>query len=189
MKASSSLSCAAMLALLPAAPVGLAGDEGRSCNLLGREELAAAGFAVRGKPQLQTVKLQKGEHLAPTDIRSEVCFLPVESSGDRYGIYLSIDSFAEDISPATLAAWAKTLGGDDRPGTESTSGNISCETGSYPYTEPGAGKRIGTQSYVACDIIEGRRRVSVNLQAPEDKPALPAVEEVRTLLARAWRRL
>jgi hypothetical protein len=185
-----SLSSTVRLAITIVATVsGVAAAETSSCDLLTRDELAAAGFSVRGKPQLQTVTLRKGEHSAPTDIRSEVCFLSVEASGDRYGIYLSIDNFGEEISAAILDAWAKSLGESDTPGSESRIGNTTCETGSYEYTEAGEGKRIGTQRYVACDTIRGRRRVSLNLQAPEDKPALPTTETVKGLLDKAWLRL
>jgi hypothetical protein len=183
-----SLASTALLAIITTGSSAWAA-EGGSCDLLTRGELTAAGFSVHGKPQLQTVALHKGEQLAPTDIRSEVCFLPVESSGDRYGIYLSIDIFAEDISAATLEAWAKSLGDDVTPGSEMRLGDASCETGSYDYTEPLEGKRIGTQRYVACDAMRGKRRVSLNLQAPDDKPALPSPEVVKELLDRAWRRL
>jgi hypothetical protein len=163
--------------------------EASSCDLLTRDELASAGFSVRGKPQLQTVTLRKGEQLAPTDIRSEVCFLPVEATGDRYGIYLSIDTFSEEISAETLQTWAKSLGNYDTPGNETRFGNASCESGSYDYTEAREGKRIGIQRYIACDTMRGKRRVSLNLQAPDDKPALPAAETVKELLDKAWRRL
>jgi hypothetical protein len=183
------LSGTALLLTITLTSAGGATAGTSSCDLLTRNELSAAGFSVRGNPQLQTVTLQKGEQMAPTDIHSEVCFLPVEATGDRHGIYLSIDTFGEEISAATLEAWAKSLGDYDTPGSETRIGNATCETGSYEYTEPREGKRIGTQHYVACETMRGRRRVSLNLQAPEDKPALPATETVKELLDKAWRRL
>lgn len=159
------------------------------CDLLTRDDLSASGFSVHGKPQLQTLTLSKGEQLAPTDIHSEVCFLPVDATGDRYGDYLSIDTFGEVISPAALEAWAKSLDDYVAPGGEIRIGDSTCETGSYDYTEAQEGKRIGTQRYVACDAMRGKRRVSLNLQAPDDRPALPAAEAVHELLEKAWRRL
>jgi hypothetical protein len=175
-----------MMVLLTAGSA--AAGEGPSCDLLSRDELDAVGFRIHGKPQLQSVSLRKGEQLAPSDIRSEVCFLPVETTGDRYGVYLSVDNFAEEISVEALDAWAKSLG-SEVAGSETKLGNVTCETGSYDYTDAAEGRRIGTQRYVACDTLRGKRRVSLNLQAPDDKPALPAADVVRELLDKAWRRL
>jgi hypothetical protein len=183
-----SLPCSVLLAIIATAS-SISAAETSSCDLLTRDELATAGFSVRGKPQLQTVTLRKGEQSAPTDIRSEVCFLPVEATGDRYGIYLSVDAFGEEISAATLQTWAQSLGGYDTPRSETRIGNATCESGSYDYTEPRDGKRIGIQRYIACDTMRGKRRVSLNLQAPDDKPALPAAETVKALLDIASRRL
>jgi hypothetical protein len=177
-----------LLALTGVGTIAAAAEKS-PCDLLTRGELAGAGFSIRGKPQLQTISLRKGEQFAPTDIHSEVCFLPVEAAGDRYGVYISIDIFGEEISVPDLETWVKALAGDVASGSETQLGDVTCETGSYDYTEAHEGKRIGTQRYVACDALRGKRRVSLNLQAPEDKPALPSTEAVKALLDMAWRRL
>lgn len=155
------------------------------CDLVDTADLAELGFRIFRSPSHEAVDLAKGEADAPTATHTEICTFLAGPRGDRLGLQLTVDTFAEKVTEAQLKTWTQLIMKDDKA-TFRTSriGNASCETGEFALVDARTRSQRGIQHFVSCDTLEpgGFRRVNLYFQAPEDKALLPPPEQVKALL-------
>jgi hypothetical protein len=155
------------------------------CDLVDMADLAEMGFRIFRSPTHEAVDLEKGEADAPTATHTEICTFLAGRRGDRLGLQLTVDTFAEKVTEAQLEAWTQLIMKDDKA-TFSTSkiGQANCETGEFERVDAGTRAQRGIQHFVSCDTLEpgGLRRVNLYFQAPEDKTLLPSPLQVKALL-------
>lgn len=167
----------------------LAGDiDQPPCDLVDTADLADIGFGSTRFPATDVMDLHKGQADAPVDTHTEVCTFLAGGSGDRMGLQLTVDTFAERVTEAQLNAWTALIMKDDPAYYSSTKvGDATCETGEFDLIDERTNARQGTQHFVSCDTLEplGNRRVNLYFQAPEFKALLPTTEEVKVLLDKA----
>jgi hypothetical protein len=155
------------------------------CDLVDTADLAEMGFRIFRSPAHEAVDLEKGEADAPTATHTEICTFLAGPRGDRLGLQLTVDTFAEKVTEAQLRAWTQLIMKDDKATFRASRiGNASCETGEFALVDARTRSQRGIQHFVSCDTLEpgGFRRVNLYFQAPEDKALLPPPEQVKTLL-------
>ncbi len=161
-------------------------DRGRPpCDFVDTSDLGEIGYRIDRMPARDILNLSKGQADAPVDTHSEMCTFLAGRSGDRMGLQLTVDTFAERVSEAQLANWTKLIMKDDKATfTASKVGDSNCETGEFELIDERTHAREGTQHFVSCDVLDplGNRRVSLYFQAPEDKALLPSTTQVKAML-------
>lgn len=175
----------ALLLILCGQPALAADIDGSPCRLVDPAELATMGFRINRAPATSVMDLHKGDVDAPVDTHSEVCTLLAGYSGDRLGLQVTVDTFAEKVSEAQLHAWTEAIMRGDRARfTESRVGNATCEVGEFELRYERSNEPEGIQHFVSCEMLQigGVRRVNIYFQVPEDKALLPTTERVKALL-------
>lgn len=185
--AMAALACISMPAMAQAA------DPGHACTLMSDAEIVSLHLMTTGIPASSMRIIKKEESGAPADFLSEYCTF--NSGDERQFLSVGVHTFAAPVTQEQLEAWESSSSGADDTYSNVAKGKIgeaTCETGQYDNSQADAsGKRKpATQYYTACDtLLQNRRRITVNLQVPDDQAALLPVEKLKELLDMAVKRI
>jgi hypothetical protein len=195
---------ACVLALLPFTASAVDAEQAdiaelKVCELLTNQEIAAWYPEDTSRPEGHTQLLRKDSAGSPYPFRASTCFRPGSEAPLRGESFVMIESFPADASMEVVAAWMAKMDAleDGRKGYEDLQtvkvDGATCETGHYVQPQPedpkAARKPEHTFFYVACDQIEGKHHITVNLQWPDDKAHLPSTAQAKALLDLAKGRL
>jgi hypothetical protein len=153
------------------------------CKLVSTEQLAALQFVPVGEPAESSMDVPADQVGAPSDLSVTICFFYAGKRGGRDTFSITVENFVDGKG---LVEWlagknseAKTDGS-----TLTSLGDATCEQGRYQIDRPKPGESAQeyTQTYISCDRLVGKRRVSLSFEKPLGGGEVPGIAAVKSLL-------